>query len=740
MSSQAFLFDPKQWTLFKGRYGWYDQDYISSHVPLICFVVYLLLFVKNRRELLFKSRQVVCDLDFAGRNSMTSPRQHIFGLGLTLEAYGDATHPNDDGLGLFSDIYDAGVGCGDAGPACPGTESVSFNQNIDNDSQIQPLTRNETLSLPFSNSPDIRQQPAIRTEFPTPPLNDSSYIQQHPAIRKSPDFQHQQVIRRSPDIQQQPFMGTEPTRSSSSNYNSCGTQQQPIIIKETPELRSNNSWDIQQQHSNAVNETNGLQPLLGDLYTDIWDLPSPSDPFWAHFLRGPIQVQTNNGVGNHEQDLGAYTYTELDPGQDPFQTRTDNGTNNYETNLGATNKYSPGFAGPAQIQQAQTPYVNQDVPQTTEPQQGNLRPVGHEISSDTIYELSELHPLRQYLAQSSQQPPRPLERAAGEEHIPVPNDTPILQIPAAKRLKTNNGNAAPAPRKVKVKDGKINPRTARRIELDPTQYYQPLERIPQSWGPIYLDGRPRFRYNGFGELKPGTTFTSDEMLEYLYGTFPRLDNLESNNPSLFIQCVPSDSNSRYPTTLSNKCRFTDCPVKTRTIPSGHFRVAFDEQNDEKLDPYHCAGYVHLYCLERFCSFTCLAQYCNLVPDTRTLREGRNRMSIARDHSEFARMCMVYMEDSRHRDPHANGWDYKNTLCSALTEEYLRLEARVRRATRERQGGNNIGVHRNDMDLYAWGQEHKMLLRSTAAQNRPKKRKRRSDEEDDDGRDGYVHGK
>ena len=73
----------------------------------------------------------------------------------------------------------------------------------------------------------------------------------------------------------------------------------------------------------------------------------------------------------------------------------------------------------------------------------------------------------------------------------------------------------------------------------------------------------------------------------------------------------------------------------------------------------------------------------------------------------------------------------------LTEEYLRLEARVRRATRERQGGNNIGVHRNDMELYAWGQDHMVLLRSIEAQNNPKKRKRLFDE--DDGNDDYEHG-
>ncbi|KFY73527.1 hypothetical protein V499_06388 [Pseudogymnoascus sp. VKM F-103] len=707
---------------------------------------------------------------------MDSPKQHIFGLGLTLEADSDAAHANDDGLGLFGDACDVGVGCGNTDPERQGTEDVSFNQDIFINSQIQLLIRDETPRLPSNNSPDIQQQPAIRSESPISPLNNSSDIQQHPIIIqvprsppfiKSPDIQQQSGIRNeSPQIpsnnpwgvQQQPITGNEPTASPFNNYDSCGTEQQPIIIKETPELLSDNSWDNQQQHVDVVNAANSSQPLLGDVYNDVWDLPSPSDPIWSLFTQGPFQPQTSNDASNHETIPGAYgehipqqhplqtqanngtsdqtnpgAYVEHNPGQPSFQNQTDISNSNHETNLGVTNEYNPGFAEHSQIPQAQASYINQDIPHTTQPQQGSPPPISQGISSDTINELSELHPLRQYLAQSSQQPQGSLKRVAEEEYIPVPNYAPILQKPSAKRLKTNNGTAVPVPRKVKVNNGgvNVNPRTARRIELDPTQYYQPLAQTPQSWGTINPDGRHRFRYNGFGELKPGMTFTSEEMLEYLIVKFPRTDNLKSNNPSLFIQCVPSDSNSRYPTTISNKCRFTDCPVKMRTIPSGHFRVAFDEQNNENLDPYHCAGYVHLYCLERFCSFSCLAEYCNFVPDTRELREGRNRMSITRDHSEFARMCMVYMENSRQLDPHALGWEYRNTLCSLLTGEYLRLEARVRRATRERQGGNNIGVHGNDMELYAWGQEHKVLLRAMAAQNRPKKRKRCFDEEEED---------
>ncbi|OBT90235.1 hypothetical protein VE02_01241 [Pseudogymnoascus sp. 03VT05] len=691
---------------------------------------------------------------------MSSPKQHLFGLGLTLEADSDAAHANDDGLGLFGDTYDVGVGCGNTDPERQGTESVSFNQNIFINSQIQPLIRNETPRLPSNNSPDIQQRPVIRNESPRSPFDNSLDIQEDRAliqVPRSPPF------IKSPDIQ--PFTGNGPAGSPFNNYDSYGTQQQPIIIKETPELRSDNSWGNQQQHVDVVNATNGSQPLLGDIYNDVWDLPSPSDPIWSQFTQAPFQPQTNNDTSNHETIPGAYSehipeqpplqtqasngtsnqtnpgaYIEHNPGQAPFQTQTVISNSNHETNLGATNEYNPGFAENYQIPQAQTSYINQDISHTAQPQQGNPSPTSQGVSSDTINELSELHPLRQYLAHHSQPPHGSLKRVAGEEQFAVSNDAPISEWPAAKRLKTNNGNAAPVPhRKAKVKNGAVNPRTARRIELDPTQYYQPLAQTPQSWGTINPDGRHRFNYNGFGELKPGMTFTSDEILEYLIGMFPRTDNLETNNPSLFIQCVPSDSNSRYPTTLSNKCRFTDCPVKMRTIPSGHFRVAFDEQNNENHDPYHCAGYVHLYCLERFCSFSGLAEYCNFVPDTRELREGRNRMSITRDHSEFARMCKVYMESSRQQDPHANGWEYRNTLCSLLTEEYLRLEARVRRATRERQGGNNIGVHKNDMELYAWGQEHKVLLRAMEAQNRPKKRKRRSDEEEEDRNDSYEHG-
>jgi hypothetical protein len=96
------------------------------------------------------------------------------------------------------------------------------------------------------------------------------------------------------------------------------------------------------------------------------------------------------------------------------------------------------------------------------------------------------------------------------------------------------------------------------------------------------------------------------------------------------------------------------------------------------------------------------------------------------------MCRVYIEDAKYRDPHADGWDYRNTLCSLLTDEYFRLESRVRRRTRERLGGNNIGVHKNNMELYAQGEEKKGL------RSRERLLKKRQREYTDDVEDSGEH--
>jgi hypothetical protein len=196
------------------------------------------------------------------------------------------------------------------------------------------------------------------------------------------------------------------------------------------------------------------------------------------------------------------------------------------------------------------------------------------------------------------------------------------------------------------------------------------------------------------------------LVEYFYNMFPKSN--ERKVPRLLIQCTPADCAKRYPNPYSDRCRFKDCPVKGNTIYKGAFRVAFDEQADSRLDPFHCAGFAHLYCMERFLDFGELVRMCNIMADTRELKEGRNRMALTRDHPEFRKMCVQHLEKLRNGRPQDGcQWVYEETLGSKLTEEHLALEPANRQKKRALKGGNHIGSHRNDLVKYVQGEAAKV---------------------------------
>ncbi|KAI6368519.1 hypothetical protein MCOR25_004638 [Pyricularia grisea] len=122
---------------------------------------------------------------------------------------------------------------------------------------------------------------------------------------------------------------------------------------------------------------------------------------------------------------------------------------------------------------------------------------------------------------------------------------------------------------------------------DPNEFYWRLPGPPPSWA----HGRSVFHYTCDGELNLLYKFDEVAFLDYL--TQPEL--------VLLIQRTPTLHNHRYPNyLLSPKCRFRQCRALHRTINRGEFRVALSEHPSlygGMLDPFHCAGYVHLYCLE-----------------------------------------------------------------------------------------------------------------------------------------------
>lgn len=159
---------------------------------------------------------------------------------------------------------------------------------------------------------------------------------------------------------------------------------------------------------------------------------------------------------------------------------------------------------------------------------------------------------------------------------------------------------------------RIRPRN-RRMNFDASKVYPPLQNTPPEWN--------GFSYYPTGELTPAF-FSAAQIRYFLYGhplNFNRSGVKDPKNGGLelFIQRTPSDSAKRYPLPTSSLCRFENCFVNGNTIRVGHYRLCFCEKRTMGLhNPYHNAGYVHLFCLENFLDFPKLVRDLNVKPDTR----------------------------------------------------------------------------------------------------------------------------
>jgi len=268
--------------------------------------------------------------------------------------------------------------------------------------------------------------------------------------------------------------------------------------------------------------------------------------------------------------------------------------------------------------------------------------------------------------------------------------------------------------------------------FDPSIFYKPLARPPPSWSPPHIKRRRTlFNYNAQGELDPRTRFSAQEISDYL--THHPLHKLYSCSPStknsgltLWIQISPADSSNRYPTAMSSRCRFANCPVPQHTIRKGEFRVAFDEQScsGKPLDPFHNAGYVHLFCLEKNFDFPRLCKNFNVRGDDREFREGRNKMAITRDHSTMLHVVNRFIETSEKvGDKRSDDW-YVHSLCYALTIHHLKHQPERRQSIREARDGNSVDRHLNNLDVLV--ERARVIREQKASQGKksraPRKRK------------------
>ncbi|KAL2074723.1 hypothetical protein VTL71DRAFT_8502 [Oculimacula yallundae] len=277
-------------------------------------------------------------------------------------------------------------------------------------------------------------------------------------------------------------------------------------------------------------------------------------------------------------------------------------------------------------------------------------------------------------------------------------------------------------------DGSKTPRNKRPINIsntDPKKWYQPLAMRPDSWGSINPDTQEcTFSYTKHGELSQ-QVFSIIQISEYI----------SSHRATMWIQTVPADSGRRYPSKTSDKCRFACCPDPKRTIRKGDFRVAFDEHpTNTHKDPFHNAAYTHLFCLEKNLDFPQICKNFDVRPDTRVLKEGKNKMAVTRDHKSMADIVNTFIKDSvswqffndEGRRPKAY---YEFTLCSQLTREHLNKQSKHLQTVREARGGNTIDIHQNNLDVYVAGQEEKKERLEVKEVMRRMKRKVREESEE-----------
>lgn len=294
-----------------------------------------------------------------------------------------------------------------------------------------------------------------------------------------------------------------------------------------------------------------------------------------------------------------------------------------------------------------------------------------------------------------------------------------------------------------------NKRSANIANFDPTQHYQPLPQPPQGWGGMSAHTRqPTFQYNAQGELKL-VKFSIGEINEYL-STHPLHNDftVNRNKPAaktsgliLWVQICPADSNKRYGDPNASKCRFENCPMPNNTIQKGQYRIAFDEQwcKQGNSDPFHNAGYVHLFCFEKYFDFPGICKTMNIKADTRELPhepDKKNKMAITRDSPSMEKVVNDYIENPvPWENPRSSDY-YKNTLCYALTLNHLERQSRTRKSKRQERGGNNVDVHLNNLDVLAenlnrrkQGQPFIVYEMPTPNAERHQSRKRKSRDEE-----------
>ncbi|KAI0857434.1 hypothetical protein F4860DRAFT_528106 [Xylaria cubensis] len=261
--------------------------------------------------------------------------------------------------------------------------------------------------------------------------------------------------------------------------------------------------------------------------------------------------------------------------------------------------------------------------------------------------------------------------------------------------------------------------------VEPEKYYGPSPPKPRDWGPRNARGKYLFTYTEKGELAAGLYLTAREMRQYLLGPSPqdqanfegpfRLPGVklrikkERQGLTLWVGWPAPMSNARYPRGgESTKCRFKNCPYRGRTISMGDPWVIFDERQNtdgELIDPFHNAGYVHLFCLESNFDIVDLWQCLDIRPDYRSFKRESHPYFCLSYRLPGIDIIVKNWWHTAFRNweiSRANGLKRKriheSSLAQSLINYKLEKEPMAQVKNRLKRAGADIAKHRGDPEV------------------------------------------
>ncbi len=312
--------------------------------------------------------------------------------------------------------------------------------------------------------------------------------------------------------------------------------------------------------------------------------------------------------------------------------------------------------------------------------------------------------------------PEPIDRSLHSQQPPSAG-TVTTSPPLKRPAKNHHG--------VPLLNDKIPRKTHRKLaneEVEPERYYGPSPPKPADWGPRDEKGRHLFTYTEKGELVAGLFLDPHQMRQYLLGPTldedfeppRRLPGVKSSKRkfrqglTLWIGWPAAMANWRYPRGgESTKCRFQNCQY-ANTIAVGDPWVILDERRNvdgEMIDPFHNAGYVHLYCLEHHFDLIDLWHLIDIRPDCRVFkRESHPYFSLEHKLTgidvELRTWWIATYEAWWHLKSHGRKRirDHETSLAQCLINFKLEHEPKALARNREKRKGIDMAKHRGNPEL------------------------------------------